>query len=102
MPVAAEKLSDEMSPEIKVSITPPKSSVSDCKRKLQLETTEVISLLDELDTENLKDDSEDVLITTIEDASTPTHGSYSEPAVNNTKKKHSLQTSKNGTEAKQK
>ena len=63
--------SDEMTPEIKVSTTPPKSSVSDCKRKLQLETTEVISLLDELDTENLKDDSEDVLITAIEDASTP-------------------------------
>ena len=59
-------------------------------------------MLDELDTENLKDDSEDVLITAIEDASTPTHGSYSEPAVNNTRKKHSLQTSKNGTEAKQK
>ena len=81
--------SDEKTPEIKVGTTPPKSSASDCKRKLQLGTTEVISLLDELDTENLKDDSEDVLITAIEDASTPTHGSYSEPAMNNTKKKHS-------------
>ena len=93
--------SDEKTPEIKVSTTPPKSSASDCKRKLQLGTTEVISLLDELDTENLKDDSEDILITAIEDASTPTHGSYSEPAVDKTKKKHSLQTSKDGTEANQ-
>ena len=57
--------SDEKTPEIKVGTTPPKSSASDCKRKLQLGTTEVISLLDELDTENLKDESEDVLITAI-------------------------------------
>ena len=92
--------SDEKTPEIKVGTTPPKFSISDCKRKLQLGTTEVISLLDELDTENLKDDSEDVIITAIEDTSTPTHGSYSEPAVDKTKK-HSLQTSKDGTEAKQ-
>ena len=61
--------SDEKTPEIKVGTTPPKSSASDCKRKLQLGTTEVISLLDELDTENLKDDSEAMLHP--EDASQP-------------------------------
>ena len=61
--------SDEKTPEIKVGTTPPKSSASDCKRKLQLGTTEVISLLDELDTENLQDDSEAMLHP--EDASRP-------------------------------
>ena len=71
--------SDEKTPEIKVGTTPPKSSASDCKRKLQLGTTEVISLLDELDTENLNDDTEDVIITAIEDASKTRKKHFSPP-----------------------
>ena len=86
--------SNEKTPEIKVGTTPPKSSASDCRRKLQLGTTEVISLLDDLDTENLNDNTEDIIITAIKDASTPTHGSCSTPDVDKSRKKHSLKVNK--------
>ena len=48
---------------INFSTTQPKSSDSDCRWKLQLGTTEVISLLHQLNTENLSEGTKDVLIT---------------------------------------
>ena len=86
--------SNEKTPEIKVGTTPPESGTSDCRRKLQLGTTEVISLLDDLDTENLNDNTEDIIITAIEDASTPTHDSCSTPDVDKSRKKRSLKVNK--------